>query len=152
MNRNYLTYTLTTLIITILLLSCNREKNPTSNSTTYNEYIGSWPGLIKAMGAGAVNENLPVEYQQAGSLRAAKVDLYRNILEEIKLLPVSERETIEVMMNDNDRIQSKILEVLRDPEITEINYLQSGACEINGYVLSIDIIAVVAPYLSEYDN
>jgi hypothetical protein len=140
------------LILSLLFsFSCIKNKCPLSpeDSILKNEYIKSWPDSIICIGHGVINQNMPIQSQNAAALRMAKMDLYRDFFYIISELPISNTKNIRDLMIDNIFIQYEIERISKMSKINETNYITNGEVEIIGLVLTIQIKEIIIPYLLE---
>ncbi len=97
--------------------------------------------VIKAVGIGAPNPNLPAAAQRPAAKRAALQDAQRNLLEIIQGVNVTSETTVENFMLKDDVIKSKVQGVLRGYKEEKIKYMSDGTIEV---VLSISITGDIA--------
>lgn len=97
--------------------------------------------VIKAVGIGAPNPDLPQRAQRPAAKRAAKEDAKRNLLEIIQGVHVSSETIVENFMLKDDVIKSKVEGVLRGFKEEKVKYMSDGTIEV---VLSIAITGKLA--------
>lgn len=97
--------------------------------------------VIKAVGIGAPNPNLPAAAQRPAAKRAALQDAQRNLLEIIQGVNVTSETTVENFMLKDDVIKSKVQGVLRGYKEEKIKYMSDGTIEV---ILSIAITGDIA--------
>jgi hypothetical protein len=86
--------------------------------------------VIKAVGIGAPNPNLPQRAQRPAAKRAAKEDAKRNLLEIIQGVHVSSETTVENFMLKDDVIKTKVEGVLRGFKEDKVKYMSDGTIEV----------------------
>src|SRR6056297_627345 len=79
--------------------------------------------IIKAVGIGAPNPDLPQRAQRPAAKRAAKEDAKRNLLEIIQGVHVSSETTVENFMLKDDVIKSRVEGVLRGFKEEKVKYM-----------------------------
>lgn len=102
--------------------------------------------VIKAVGIGAPNPNLPAAAQRPAAKRAALQDAQRNLLEIIQGVNVTSETTVENFMLKDDVIRSKVQGVLRGYKEEKIKYMSDGTIEvILSIVITGDIAKIMLP-------
>ncbi|HPQ89761.1 MAG TPA: hypothetical protein PLW26_06605 [Candidatus Mcinerneyibacteriales bacterium] len=97
--------------------------------------------VIRAVGIGAPNPNLPAAAQRPAAKRAALQDAQRNLLEVMQGVHVTSETTVENFMLKDDVIKSKVEGVLRGYKEEKIKYMSDETIEV---VLSIAITGDLA--------
>ena len=87
--------------------------------------------VIRAVGIGAPNPNLPASAARAGALRAAKIDAQRNLLETLKGVNLTSETTVENAIVTRDIIVTRVEGVLRNfRQVDQPRYMSTGDVEV----------------------
>lgn len=108
----------------------------------------NWEGqVIKATGAGAPDMKAVNPAQaRLGAERAAKLDAFRNLLEQVKGVRVSGGKTVGDMMTEKDELRSTVEGTIRGFKVTAKRYFSDSGVEIDVEVpLAAITSAVSAP-------
>ena len=87
--------------------------------------------VVRATGLGSPNPNMPPGSRRAGAIEAAKVTARKNMLQVVKGMNVDSKKTIENLMSEDDKLQTKINGIVRDFRIIDTRYMQAGAIEVD---------------------
>jgi hypothetical protein len=144
-NRNFIAVYIL-IISTVLINKCIREKTPAEND--YHIYIESWADTLSACGYSMLNTDLEPAAQRSGAIRAASLNMFRIILDNVYILPISNAQTINDLIIESKEIQTQITLYYNDARvITEVNILESGDAEVCGYLPTDGIKTIILPYL-----
>ncbi len=86
--------------------------------------------VIREVGIGAPNPNLPLAAQRAGAIEAAKRVALRNLLERVKGVNVNSDVTIENAMVSSDVIRTSVEGTIRNFKVVGIHYKSDGSVEV----------------------
>lgn len=87
--------------------------------------------VIRAVGIGASNPNLPSAAQRPASIRAAKMDALRNLLETLKGIYLTSETTVRNSMVENDVINTRVEGLVQNyNQVGEPRYMSDGSVEI----------------------
>jgi hypothetical protein len=131
------------------LLACSRNYNP-----FVPEYhlMDSWPNIIMSSGIGSPDRNLPPPQQRMGALKAAKIDLIRNLCDSVTCLQISDYQSIENLLMMNDSIFIEINDYVRTSYImTDIYFLSSEDVQVDGLIVISGIKNIVNKYIAKFD-
>lgn len=96
-----------------------------------NQTVNWSDQVVKAVGIGAPNLNLPIAAQRTGAIRAAKLDAVRNILETIKGIYLTSETTVRNSMVENDVIRTRVEGLAQNfKQVGEPRYMSDGSVEI----------------------
>ncbi|GAB4338972.1 MAG: hypothetical protein Kow0037_23440 [Calditrichia bacterium] len=105
-----------------------------------------WTGqVIRAVGIGAPNPNMPIAAQRAGALEAAKRVALRNLLESVQGMNIDSEVTIRNSMTENDVIRNRVQGVVRNFRVVDTRYKSDGSVEVEVEVPLSGIIQAVMP-------
>lgn len=62
--------------------------------------------------------------------RAAQLDAYRNLAEEVKGLKINAQTTVEEFITTSDEIKSKVDAFIRGARVVAVRYLEDDSCEV----------------------
>lgn len=99
--------------------------------------------IIQAKGYGAMpgEPSMPPSQKQLLAERAAKLDAYRNLMEQIKGVQVDSRTTVQDLITEDDTILTNIEAFIRGARVVESKLTPSKAWEV---VIEIDLDALKA--------
>ena len=132
------------LIITLVLMCAVALLPAQENNMVQQMDKGEidWTELvIRSVGIGAPNPNLPAAAQRPAAKRAALQDAQRSLLEVMQGVHVTSETTVENFMLKDDVIKSKVEGILRGYKEEKIKYMSDGTIEV---VLSIAITGDLA--------
>lgn len=87
--------------------------------------------VVRAVGIGSPNPNMPASAARAGALRAAKLDASRNLLEIVKGVNLTSETTVRNAMVENDVILTRVEGVLRNfRQVGKPKYMSTGDVEV----------------------
>lgn len=87
--------------------------------------------VARAVGIGAANPNLPTSAQRAASIRAAKLDAVRNLLETIKGIYLTSETTVRNSMVENDVISTRVEGLAQNfKQVEGPRYMSDGSVEV----------------------
>jgi hypothetical protein len=87
--------------------------------------------VARAVGFGAPNPNLPIAAQRAASIRAAKLDAVRNLLETIKGIYLTSETTVRNSMVENDVISTRVEGLAQNfKQVEGPRYMSDGSVEV----------------------
>jgi hypothetical protein len=123
----------------IILISCVMLALPFAlMGQGYTQQVGTngnvdWTQqVVRCVGIGAPNPDLPAAAQRAAALRAAKVDAFRNLLETVKGINLTSETIVENAMVVSDLINTKVEGSLRGYRIVGTpRYMSTGDVEID---------------------
>ena len=96
-----------------------------------NQSVNWTDQIVKAVGIGAPNPDLPVAAQRTAAIRAAKIDAVRNILETIKGIYLTSETTVRNAMVENDVITTRVQGLAQNfKQVGEPRYMSDGSVEI----------------------
>ena len=121
MNRLFKTVFTTMALILCLAMSVSAAAN-----TDWNK------GTIRVVGTGISNPNIAVSANHAKALakRAAVLDAYRQLAEEVNGVHVDSETTVENLMISNDLIKTNVHALIQGAKIVDVQYHGSETCEV----------------------
>lgn len=88
--------------------------------------------IIKVTGSGVPPEHVTnTQQRRLMAKRAAQLDAYRNLAEEVKGLKINARTTVEEFITTSDEIKSKIDAFIRGARVVAVRYLEDDSCEVD---------------------
>lgn len=105
----------------------------------FAQYVEQAPGggmvdwtnlVIREVGIGAPNPNLPIAAQRAGAIEAAKRVALRNLLERVKGVNVNSEVTVENAMVSSDVIRTRVEGTVRNFKVVDVRYKSDGSVEV----------------------
>jgi hypothetical protein len=97
-----------------------------------NQSVNWTDQVVRAVGIGAPNPNLPIAAQRTAAIRAAKLDAVRNILETIKGIYLTSETTVRNAIVENDVIRTRVEGLAQNfKQVGEPRYMSDGSVEIN---------------------
>jgi len=149
----------------VLVTGCHRHAPPSpppayqpvprSDSTTITSpkpvaVPRKWePVTVRATGSGASQENLPPSQARLMALRAAKVDGYRNLLEQTYGVRIQGDTTVRDFMTQSDVVRSKVDAFIRGAKEVSNRALSDGTVEVE---LEITLDQFFYDYFVPYMN
>ncbi|MBX5483411.1 MAG: LPP20 family lipoprotein [Myxococcaceae bacterium] len=109
------------------------QATPKKAESKKSEAGVNWEGqVIKATGSGAPDMKAANPAQaRLGAERAAQMDAFRNLLEQVKGIQISAGRTVGDAMASNDEIRGKVEGVIRGFKITAKRYFSDSGVEID---------------------
>lgn len=101
--------------------------------------------VIREIGIGSPNPNMPISAQRAGAIEAAKRVALRNILEKVQGMNIDSDVTIQQFMVSNDLIRNKIRGVIQNFQVIDTRYKSDGSVEVEVEVPLSGIFSTVLP-------
>jgi len=87
--------------------------------------------VIRAVGIGSPNPNLPIAAQRAASIRTAKLDAVRNLVETIKGIYLTSETTVRNSMIENDVITTRVEALAQNfKQVEGPRYMSDGSVEV----------------------
>jgi len=87
--------------------------------------------VIKVTGSGVAPETGSIAQKKLMAKRAAQVDAYRNIAEQIKGVRINAETTVENFMTKDDVIRTNVNTFVRGAKVVGVRYLPDGTCEVD---------------------
>jgi hypothetical protein len=96
-----------------------------------NQTVNWTDQVVRAVGIGAPNPNLPIAAQRTAAIRAAKLDAVRNILETIKGIYLTSETTVRNAIVENDVIKTRVEGLAQNfKQVGEPRYMSDGSVEL----------------------
>ncbi len=144
MKSNLLILTALILVLPVLLGAQYYQQSPTGGVVDWTNQV------IREIGIGAPNPNMPIPAQRAGAIEAAKRVALRNLLERVQGMNITSEVTIEQYMVTNDVIRTKIEGTIKNFRVVDTRYKSDGSVEVEVEVPLSGIFQTVLPgYLPE---
>lgn len=144
MKSNLLILTALILALPILLGAQYYQQSPTGGVVDWTSQV------IREIGIGAPNPNMPIPAQRAGAIEAAKRVALRNLLERVQGMNITSEVTIQQYMVTNDVIRTKIEGTIKNFRVIDTRYKSDGSVEVEVEVPLSGIFQTVLPgYLPE---
>jgi hypothetical protein len=87
--------------------------------------------VVRSVGIGAPNPNLPIAAQRTAAIRAAKLEAVRNLLETIKGIYLTSETTVRNSMVEDDVIRTRVEGLAQNyNQVGEPRYMSDGSVEI----------------------
>ena len=87
--------------------------------------------VIRVTGSGVAPESGSAAQKKLMAKRAAQVDAYRNLAEQIKGVRIDAETTVENFMTKDDTIQTNVNTFIRGAKVVGVRYLSDGTCEVD---------------------
>jgi hypothetical protein len=87
--------------------------------------------VIRVTGSGVAPESGSVAQKKLMAKRAAQVDAYRNLAEQIKGVRIDAETTVENFMTKDDVIRTNVNTFIRGAKVVGVRYLSDGTCEVD---------------------
>jgi len=121
-------------VLSILLILCFALITQAQNVTqTFGEnQTVNWTNqVVRAVGIGAPNPNLPSAAQRTAAIRAAKLDAVRNLLETIKGIYLTSETTVRNSIVENDVIRTRVEGLAQNfKQVEGPRYMSDGSVEV----------------------
>lgn len=127
------------LLVPALVFSQYLEKSPTGGVVDWTDQV------IREIGIGAPNPNVPVGAQRAGALEAAKRVALRNLLERVQGMNITSEVTIEQYMVVSDVIYNRVEGAVKNFRVVDTRYKSDGSVEVEVEVPLSGIFGTVLP-------
>mgnify|MGYP000448037308 CR=1 FL=1 len=140
-------YRLIIPIILFLSLSCIKDKSVYPFG--YEYYMQSWPPAIISQGLGYPNLDLPPAGQRASALRAAKLDLYKNLHDLTFNLPIERNKRLIDLFScsENQAMKIEIETCIKSFRVIDTIYHSDGSVEVKGYIETNLLKKIIRKYL-----
>jgi hypothetical protein len=112
------------LFLTSFVFAQYFEKSPTGGLVDWTDQV------VREIGIGAPNPNVPIAAQRAGALEAAKRVALRNLLERVKGMNITSEVTVEQYMVTSDIISNRIEGVVKNFRVVDTRYKSDGSVEV----------------------
>jgi len=127
------------IFVPILCLSQYLEKTPSGGLVDWTDQ------LVREVGIGAPNPNLPVGAQRASAIEAAKRVALRNLLERVQGMNITSEVTVQDYMVVSDVIYNRVEGAVRNFRVIDTRYKSDGSVEVEVEVPLSGIFGSVLP-------
>ncbi|MEJ2636661.1 MAG: hypothetical protein P8184_15380 [Calditrichia bacterium] len=127
------------MLLPAFLYSQYYQQSPTGGVIDWTNQV------IREVGIGAPNPNMPIAAQRAGALEAAKRVALRNLLERVQGMNITSEVTIEQYMVTSDIIRNQIEGTIRNFKVVDEKYKSDGSVEVEVEVPLSGIYGAVLP-------
>lgn len=127
------------LLLPVMLYSQYLEKTPTGGVVDWTDQI------VREIGIGAPNPNLPIGAQRASAIEAAKRVALRNLLERVQGMSITSEVTVQQYMVVSDVIFNRVEGAVRNFRIIDTRYKSDGSVEVEVEVPLSDVFFSVLP-------
>ncbi len=118
------------VILTLSFSFAIQAQNVTQTFGT-NQAVNWSDQIVRAVGIGAPNPNLPIAAQRTAAIRAAKMDALRNLLETIKGIYLTSETTVRNSMVENDVIRTRVEGLAQNfKQVEGPRYMSDGSVEV----------------------
>ena len=126
-------------LIPVLLYSQYQEKTPSGGLVDWTDQ------MIREVGIGAPNPNLPIGAQRASAIEAAKRVALRNLLERVQGMNITSEVTVQEYMVVSDVIYNRVEGAVRGFRVIDTRYKSDGSVEVEVEVPLSGIFSSVLP-------
>lgn len=112
------------LLVPVLVYSQYFEKTPTGGMVDWTDQI------IREVGIGAPNPNLPIGAQRASAIEAAKRVALRNLLERVQGMNITSEVTVEQYTVTSDIIYNRVEGAVKNFRVVDTRYKSDGSVEV----------------------
>jgi len=120
------------------------QKSPTGGIVDWTNYV------IREIGIGMPNPNMPIAVQRAKAVEAAKREAFQNLLERVKGMCINSEITIQQYIVTNDIIRNKVEGLVRNFRVIDTRYKSDGSVEVEVEIPITGILeAVLTDQLTE---
>jgi len=142
------------IIIFILLTFCTKDKSIFKSNLDIDYYLSTWPDTLYSESIGLPNLNLPLAAQRASAYRAARVNLYQELLDSVYTLPISKNENIGSYCSLGQHVDfnSDICDYIMNYNIDDTIYFIDGSVKLIGYITTDSLKVITIEYLMSIDN
>ncbi len=123
----------------IFVFSQYYQQSPTGGVVDWTNQV------IREVGVGAPNPNMPIAAQRAGAIEAAKRVALRNLLERVKGMNINSEVTVENAMVTSDVIRTRIEGTVKNFRVIDTRYLSDGSVEVEVEVPLSSLYEVLLP-------
>ncbi|UCF65530.1 MAG: LPP20 family lipoprotein [bacterium] len=127
------------IFVPVLCFSQYLEKTPSGGLVDWTDQ------LIREVGIGAPNPNLPVGAQRASAIEAAKRVALRNLLERVQGMNITSEVTVQDYMVVSDVIYNRVEGAVRNFRVIDTRYKSDGSVEVEVEVPLSGIFGSVLP-------
>ena len=127
------------IFVPVLCFSQYLEKTPSGGLVDWTDQ------LIREVGIGAPNPNLPVGAQRASAIEAAKRVALRNLLERVQGMNITSEVTVQDYMVVSDVIYNRVEGAVRNFQVIDTRYKSDGSVEVEVEVPLSGIFGSVLP-------
>ncbi|UCE06887.1 MAG: LPP20 family lipoprotein [bacterium] len=121
-------------VLSILIILCFALITQAQNVTqtfAENQTVNWTNQVVRAIGIGAPNPNLPIAAQRTAAIRAAKLDAVRNLLETIKGIYLTSETTVRNSIVENDVIRTRVEGLAQNfKQVEGPRYMSDGSVEV----------------------
>ena len=127
------------ILFPVLIYSQYYEKTPTGGLVDWTDQ------MIREIGIGAPNPNLPIGAQRASAIEAAKRVALRNLLERVQGMNITSEVTVQEYMVVSDVIYNRVEGAVRGFRVIDTRYKSDGSVEVEVEVPLSGIFSTVLP-------
>jgi hypothetical protein len=132
------------LLIPLFLNAQYQQQSATGGSVDWTDQV------IREVGVGAPNPNMPIASQRAGAIEAAKRVALRNLLERVQGMNITSEVTVEQYMVTSDVIRNRIEGTVKNFRVVDTRYKSDGSVEVEVEVPLSSLYEVILPdYIPE---
>ncbi len=132
------------IFLPVLIYAQYQQQTPSGGLVDWTDQV------IREVGIGSPNPNMPIASQRAGAIEAAKRVALRNLLERVQGMNITSEVTIEEYMVTSDVIRNRIEGTVRNFRVVDTRYKSDGSVEVEVAVPLSSLYDVVLPeYISE---
>lgn len=135
MRRTWSWYLFYGLLVFMVILGCHRRVRRGADATPKTAWV---PITIRATGGGAPpgpGRSVNAAQERLLAERAAKVDAYRNLLEQAYGLTLTSASTVRDFVTESDVIKTRVEAYVRGGKVTDVRHLPDGGVEVDVEVL-----------------
>ncbi|GAB4369094.1 MAG: hypothetical protein Kow0042_10620 [Calditrichia bacterium] len=127
------------LLFPLLIFAQYTQQSPTGGMVDWTNQV------IREIGIGSPNPNMPIAAQRAGAIEAAKRVALRNLLERVQGMNITSEVTIEQYMVTNDVIRNRIEGTIKNFRVVDTRYKSDGSVEVEVEVPLSGLYEVILP-------
>lgn len=124
MNKNMAVVVCLLLLFPMLLWAQYYQQSATGGVVDWTNQV------VREVGIGSPNPNMPIAAQRAGAIEAAKRVALRNLLERVQGMYITSEVTVEQYVVTNDVIRTQIEGTIKNFRVVDTRYKSDGSVEV----------------------
>ncbi len=139
MRKNVILLLVILLFLPVLIFAQYTQPSATGGMVDWTDQV------IREVGIGAPNPNMPIASQRAGAIEAAKRVALRNLLERVQGMNITSEVTVEQYMVTSDIIRNRIEGTVKNFRVVDTRYKSDGSVEVEVEVPLSSLYEVILP-------
>lgn len=143
------------LIVLLSFFSCTIDKSPMPSYEASDNLVitsNTWADTLFARGIASEYSEISIPNQRAALIQDAKIQLHKNLLEEIYNLPINEKQTIHDLSIKDDSLDSYLKEYAQGFTILDWQLTYRDTVIIDGCILTNQLKTLISSSLDVDGN